>query len=59
MPRSNRKQGFFVFAGAPSWGRLAMYVDVRREHRYSREVESMIRVSEKDFDVPVLNLYYT
>ena len=36
-----------------------MYVDVRREHRYSREVESMIRVSEKDFDVPVLNLYYS
>jgi hypothetical protein len=59
MLRSNRKQGFFVFARAPGWGGLAMDVDVRREHGYSWKVECVICISEKDFDISVLDLYHS
>jgi len=31
---------------------------VRGEYRYSREVESVIRTHEGDFNIPVLNTYY-
>ena len=55
---SNREQGFFVLAGAPSRSRFAVDVYVRGEYRYSREVESVIRTHEGDFDVSVLDTYY-
>lgn len=44
MLRSNRKQSFFVFAGAPSRSGFAVNVYVRGEYRYTGEVESMIRI---------------
>jgi len=55
---SNREQGLFVLAGAPSRGRFAVDVYVRREYRYSREVEGVIRIHEGDFNISVLNTYY-
>ena len=55
---SDREQGFFVFPGAPSWGRLAMDVYVCWEYRYGREVESMICIVEEHFNVPIFNVYH-
>ena len=59
MLRSDREQGFFVFARAPGRSRFAVNVYVRSEHRYGWEMESVVRVREKDFNIPVLNSYHT
>lgn len=58
MLRSDREQGFFVFARAPSRSRLAVNVYVRGEYRYRWEMERVACVLERDFDIPVFNIYY-
>jgi hypothetical protein len=58
MLGSDREQGFFVLARAPSRSRLAVNVYVRSEQSYSWEVESATRILEGNFNVSVLNIYY-
>ena len=59
MLRSDGEQGFLLFPRAPSRGRLAVDVYVCCKHRYKGKLESVIRILEEDFYIPVLNVYYS